>query len=697
MIRTALISLLVAAFAAAGGQPPADRAAVTFNKDIAPLVWSHCASCHRPGDVGPFSLLSYADVRQRAQLIADVTARRVMPPWKSSDERGLFAGDRSLDAAQIALIQRWVNEGAAEGTPQDLPPLPAPLAASAAPTNGATSADTWTLGPPDLIVRMDQPYSVAAASTTGDIFRTFVLPVTLAAPRFVKAIDFHPGNARVVHHANLGVDRTTASRRRDAQDAEPGFAGGMLPEAGYPPGQMLGWTPGQTPRASPPGAAWRLDPGSDFIVNLHLQPTGKPERVQASVGVYFTDLAPTRAPVVLRLGSRTIDIAAGDSAYTASDSYVLPVDVEVIAVQAHAHNLARRIEARAARPDGLTQSLLTIPDWDFRWQDIYTYATPILLPRNTTIRTRFTYDNSASNPRNPHSPPRQVVWGQNTTEEMGDFWLQVIPVKTSDTALLYNDITKKMVAEDIAAFAKIVERDPENAARHEDLALMYLQTGRISDGASQLREAIRLNPQSSPAHYNLGLALTQLQQLNDALSEFTEAARLDPTLGEAHLNIGAILQSTGKTDEALTHFQRAIELRPDSAEAHSNLGRLLAMRHDDQGAAAELQRAVQLRPELASAVTGLTWLRASSASADVRNAAEAIRLGESAVSLTANRDASALDALAAAYAAGGQFEKAIATARSALTAAASNRALALQIEARLTLYEEHKPYVAVKP
>jgi len=683
-----VFALVLAGLAANTAQRPSESAAVTFNKDIAPVVFAHCASCHRPGDVGPFSLLTYADVRQRARLIADVTARRVMPPWKSADERGVFVGDRSLDAAQIALIQRWVDEGTVEGRPEDLTPPPASLVAAT-----DSREDSWSLGPPDLIVRMDRPYSVAAAST-GDIFRTFVLPFQLTTPRFVKAIDFHPGNPRVVHHANFGVDRTQASRRRDARDAEPGFAGGMLPDAGYPPGQMLGWTPGQTPRVSPPGTAWRLEPGSDFVVNLHLQPTGKPETVQASIGVYFTDTEPTRAPVLLRLGSRTLDIAAGDSAYTASDSYVLPVDVEVVAVSAHAHNLARRIEARASTPDGLTRNLLTIADWDFRWQDIYQYTTPMVLPRNTTIRTRFTFDNSSSNPRNPQTPPREVVWGQNTTEEMGDLWLQVIPVRTSDAARLDNDITKKMVAEDIAAFAKIVERDPNNAARHEDLALMYLQTGRTNDAVLQLREAIRLNPQSAPAHYNLGLAWVQLQQLNDALREFTEAAALDPTLGEAHLNIGAILQATGKTDEALAHFQRATELRPDSAEAHSNLGRLLAMRRDDKAATAALERAVQLRPDLVSALTGLTWLRASSASGDLRDAAAAIRLGETAVALTGSRDASALDALAAAYGAGGQFDRAITTARTALTLAAANRTLALQIEARLSLYEEHKPFVA---
>src|SRR3954449_7263889 len=180
------------------------------------------------------------------------------------------------------------------------------------------------LGTPDLVVRMPQGYAVPADGT--DVFRTFVIPIPGAAARYVRAIEFHPGNARVVHHANLGIDRTRSSRQLDARDPEPGYAGSMERDARYPEGQLLGWTPGQAPHAAPEGTQWRLEPGSDLVVQLHLQPTGKREAVQATVGLFFTDAPPDRVPVGLRLGSETIDIPPGASEHVISDRYTLPVD-----------------------------------------------------------------------------------------------------------------------------------------------------------------------------------------------------------------------------------------------------------------------------------------------------------------------------------------------------------------------------------
>ena len=199
-------------------------------------------------------------------------------------------------------------------------------------------------------------------------------------------MEFRPGNARVVHHANLGVDRTRSSRQLDARDPDPGYDGSMERDARYPEGQLLGWTPGQAPHPAPDGTQWRLEPGSDLVVQLHLQPTGKPEAVQVTRRASTSPTTPpTRTPVGLRLGSETIDIPPGAREHVVSDSYVLPVDVEVLAVQPHAHNLARRMEADAALPDGTTRWLIAIDDWDFRWQDVYRYATPFVLPKGTTI------------------------------------------------------------------------------------------------------------------------------------------------------------------------------------------------------------------------------------------------------------------------------------------------------------------------
>src|SRR5262249_30265238 len=235
-------------------------AALTFNHDIAPIVRARCATCHRPGEIGPFSLLTYADGKQRLTQIKIATERRIMPPWKPEPGKGEFEGARRLTDAELALIQEWIANGAPEGP------------RSIGNQHLAISSSAWQLGTPDLVVTMPQPYTVRADG--GDVFRTFVVPIPTARPRFVKAMEFHPGNAPVVHHANIGVDRTQSSRKLDDKDPEPGYVGGMVPDARYPEGQLLGWTPGQAAHTAPPGMSWRLEPSSDLVLQLHLQPTG---------------------------------------------------------------------------------------------------------------------------------------------------------------------------------------------------------------------------------------------------------------------------------------------------------------------------------------------------------------------------------------------------------------------------------------
>jgi tetratricopeptide (TPR) repeat protein len=655
------------------------EAQVTFTRDVAPIVFAHCASCHREGEIGPFPLTTYRDVRQRASQIVDVTTRRVMPPWKPRGDPGLFVGARVLTDAQIGLLRDWVEQGAAEGDPADLPMLPAARAG-------------WQLGTPDVIVRMPQPYTLRADSP--DVFRTFVLPIPTATARYVRAVEFNPGNARAVHHANFGIDRTRSSRHLDNLDAEIGYDGGMVPDAAYPPGYMLGWTPGQSPRPSPDEAAWRLEPGSDVVVQLHMQPTGKPEPVQVSVALFFGDRPPTRSPVGIRLGSQTIDIAAGDEAYTIADSYQLPVDVEVLAIQPHAHNLARAMRAEAALPDGTKRTLIDIADWDFRWQDVYRYSSPIALPRGTTVSMRFTYDNSAANPRNPRQPPARVVWGQNTSDEMGDLWIQVIPKSPADLTTLSGDVERKKRAEDIAAYTKILQADPANPIRHDQVAMLLLSAGQVEQATGHLRESLRLHANSAPTHYNLGIALSMQRKLEEALAEFREAIRLDPDHAEAHNNAGAMLHLAGRLGEATSLYRRAIELRPDNVDAHSNLGRLLTSIGQDRAAADEFRKVLVLRSDHPSALAGLAWVLATSGDSAVRNPWEAMGAAERAAAVTGNADPSALDALAAACASTGDFARAATTAERAIAAASKlgNTALADQIRGRLRLYRQRQPF-----
>jgi len=652
---------------------------LTFTKDIAPIVWTRCGSCHRPGEVGPFSLLTYDDVKGRARQIDIVTRRRIMPPWKPERGKGDFQDERALTSHELESIQQWIASGAPEGDAADLPPMPA--------WNGG-----WGLGDPDLVVRMPEAYTVRADGA--DAFRTFVIPIAVPRPRYVRAIELRPGTAGVVHHANIGVDRTRSSRLLDERDAEPGYVGGMVPSATYPEGQLLGWTPGQAPHAVAPGMSWRLDPGSDLVVQLHLQPIGKPAPLQVSVGLYFTDEAPTRQPVGLRLGSETIDIPPGAHEHVISDSYRLPVDVDVVAVQPHAHNLARRMTATATLPDGSTRWLISIADWDFRWQDVYRYAAPIALPKGTTISMRYTYDNSASNPRNPHQPPARVVWGQNTSDEMGDLWIQMAPRANADFTALNEDVQRKRRAEDLAAYTRLLHADPTDPLRHDAVAAIYLEERRLDEAIEHFERSLALNPASAPTQYNLGFAFALRGRRDEAVKRFREALRLDPDYAQAHNNLAAMLQLAGQFDEALDHYRRALMLRPDNAEARGNLARLLSRQGRAAEAVAEFEQVLAGRADDAQALSGLAWIRATAADPALRNPGQALELAERAATLTGRRDVAALDALAAAYAAAGRFDEAITTAQAAVASAeaAGQTEIAAQLRERRAVYQKRESY-----
>ncbi len=301
LIAGILTGLLVCAPAVRAGQVPD----VTFTRDVAPLVFDRCVVCHHEGGTAPFGLTSYPEVRQHAQQIAAVTKSRFMPPWKAEPGDGVgFVGQHPLTAAEIATIQRWVDQGAVEGDRRDLPSLPQWTAG-------------WQLGQPDLIVTLPKAYSLPAEGT--DVFRIFVIPLPVDVARYVRGVEFRPGNARVVHHANMRIDRTPTSRQLDEQDPAPGYDGLMARTAVYPDGHFLGWTPGQVAPLLPKNLAWRLDRGTDLVVQLHMQPSGKPESVQPTIGLYFGGEPPVRTPAMLRLGSQGIDIPPGEKHYTISD------------------------------------------------------------------------------------------------------------------------------------------------------------------------------------------------------------------------------------------------------------------------------------------------------------------------------------------------------------------------------------------
>lgn len=629
-----------------------------------------------------------------------------MPPWKPQPGHGDFADARRLTDPEIALIDRWVQSGAREGDRID-GPLP------------TIASESWEFGKPDLVISMPEAYTLTADGT--DVIRSFVIPVPGSRGRFVRAVEFHPGNARVVHHANIKVDARGSSRRLDAEDAAPGFDGSSR-DAKFPDGYFLGWTPGQRAYTSP-GNSWYLPAGADLVIELHLTRTGKAEQVQASVGLFLSDVPPSRNPYMIRLGSQRIDIPAGARGYVTTDRYVLPVDVDLLAVQPHAHNLARSTKAFAVLPAGRREWLIDIIDWDFRWQDVYRYAAPVHLPRGTVLEMEYTYDNSSDNPRNPNQPPRRVTFGQTSSAEMGDLWLQVATASDSDRARLDADYAPKMLREDISGDETMLLTHPDDARLHRDLALCYLDDGRIDDAIAQFERSLALVPTAADQHYELGVVLLKANRLDGAETHFRRALQLKPDDAESYNSLGAIAYSRGRNDEAVRWFQQSVAAH-DNALAHYNLGRTLArdgrlsdavvqyeaaltMKSDDpdshvglgavltelgqaNAAVSHYREALRLKPGLVSAMTNLAWVLATASDLSTREPAEAVRLAETAVELTGGKNAVILDTLAVSYFAAGHLDDAVRTARAAVDRALADHdeATADRLRVRLRSYED---------
>src|ERR1700680_4153117 len=311
---------------------------VTFNRDIAPIIFHSCASCHRPGEAAPFSLLNYSDVKKHARQIVDVTQSRAMPPWLPEPQKLKFADELRLADAEINLIERWVEQGEGEGAAADLPPQP-------------KFVEGWRLGKPDVILTANKPLTLPPQGT--DTYWNFIFPVPGQGTRLVEAVEIRPGDKRYVHHANILVDREGSSRRRET---EPGAGcGGMEirieSQVFDPDSPLLFWKPGTVPYVEPEGMVLRLDKGTDLILNTHLQPSGKPEVIQPSIGLYFTPHPATKLPMLLQLeNDAKLDIPAGQKDFVVTDDFTLPIDVELLAIYPHEHYLGKDIRAFAILP-----------------------------------------------------------------------------------------------------------------------------------------------------------------------------------------------------------------------------------------------------------------------------------------------------------------------------------------------------------
>jgi tetratricopeptide (TPR) repeat protein len=554
-----LAGAVVAAFALGRRPRP-----VTFAADIAPILHARCAVCHHPGGSAPFALLGYEDAKGRAGQISDLVQRRIMPPWLPEPGCADFVGDRSLSGEEIERIRRWEKAGAPEGDPSALPAPP-------------TWNDGWQLGKPDLVVTLPQPYAIAADGQ--DVYRNFVVPIPLSGRRFVKDVEFQPGNLRVVHHAFLFVDPTRESLRQDLKDPEPGFPGLHVPStAQAPAGHFLSWQPGKRYVPDREDLAWPLEKNSFLVLQLHLRPSGKAERLQPSVAFYFTDKAPTRLPVKLGLWSNDIDLPAGARATTVKDSLTLPIDLEILRILPHAHYLGRRLEALARLPDGTTRCLLRINAWDFNWQGDYAYRNPVFLPKGSVVTMEYTYDNSADNPRNPNQPPRRVTYGLQSSDEMAELWMQALPRRDEDAKLLDRENQQKVFDSALAYNRSLLGTDPGNARAHLELGKVLLFQRKAEEARSHLEASIRIRRDDDESHYFLGLLHRTQDRNAEARAEFEEVIRINPEHAKGHGNLGLVLMELKLWDDAVRELETALRLNPADELARSSLEEIAAAR-----------------------------------------------------------------------------------------------------------------------
>jgi Flp pilus assembly protein TadD len=550
-----------------------------------------------------------------------------MPPWLPDPGNPPFVGERRLSDDEIATLERWAQTGAPEGNRDDLPRLP-------------RWPSDWQLGRPDLVAEMSRPYVLAAAAGH-DTYRNVVFTLALPATRFVRAIEFKPGDAPI-HHAVIRVDRQHASRARDGADGQPGFDGMAAYDVQDPDGHFLGWAPGRGPIVAPEGLPWTLDRDADLVVELHLMARPAAAAVQPSIGLFFTDTPPAKTPVTIVMGSKAIDIPAGAPNFAIEDRYQLPVDAEVLSVYPHAHYLAKEMDVGAVLPDGSTRRVMHIRRWSFNWQQDYRFVTPLLLPRGTTLVMRYTYDNSPDNPANPHHPPRRVTWGPQSHDEMGNLGVQLVTRTATESADLARSFARHAALIDVAGAETLVKADPQSAAYAALLGTSYMRVGRYADARPALERALRFAPASATnenhlagallalgrtaealthfrnavAHaprdphlrFNLARVLASTHRESNAEAEFERALALDPAFAEAHRHLGVLLFARGALDAAIAHLTRAADLAPASASIHADLGGALAERGRLDEAAAHLRRALQIDPANATARENLARL-----------------------------------------------------------------------------------------
>ena len=432
----------------------------SWSTDIASIVYSKCTPCHRTGEIAPFTLESYEDAVNVSGSIKHAVQSREMPPWPPASGHGTFMGNRSLSDQEIATIAAWVDGGAPSG---DLSQAPKP------PTFPTGSQ----LGTPDLVLEMQETWQVQGNNK--DVYRYFVLPTNLPADRFISAIEFRPGNAKVVHHVLYYLDTTGTARAKDGADPMPGYSG--FGDPGFESAaSFLGWVPGAQMRFYPPEIGARFHKNSDLVIQVHYAPSDEPQTDRSHVNIFFHKNPVTRLvqefslnPLNLLPGQNFVIPANTTKNFTTR--FTVPLDVSLVGVAPHMHLLGKNARAYAVTPQEDTINLVKINDWDFHWQGGYAYRNPVRIPRGSTLYYTAEYDNTINNLENPNSPPKTVRWGESTTDEMLLCYFHWIPYLPGDETLSMETSTPTSVSEGVENLSPHISVYPNPTAERVNISI----------------------------------------------------------------------------------------------------------------------------------------------------------------------------------------------------------------------------------
>jgi hypothetical protein len=415
---------------------------ITFYKNVLPILQKNCQECHRPGEVGPFSLMTYKQALNWADDIKEYSKSRQMPPWKPHGGPA-YLNDRRMTDQEIETIAKWVDGGTPEGNIQEAP-------------KPREFVEGWKLGKPDLILEVPEDFHVGPSGV--DAFRCFVLPTGLTEDKYVIAQEVRPGNPAVVHHTLNFFDLTGGGRDMEKKEKErkkepneqdygPGYSVamsvGFLPDASKaPPGKpafggLSGWAPGQVPRFLPEGSGYFLPAGADIIIQTHYHRNGKPEKDRLKLGLYFAKGnidKPFRTGTIQGLRPFLNVIPANEPHYVAHGTGWAQSDCTLHSVMPHMHLLGKSVKVTMQQPGQDAITLVDIHEWDYNWQETYWLKEPMAIKKGTKFDIEAVYDNSSKNPNNPTNPPKTVIVGEQTTDEMLFGFIGLTPIKGAGSA-----------------------------------------------------------------------------------------------------------------------------------------------------------------------------------------------------------------------------------------------------------------------